>query len=154
MVIKMKICITSSAGGHLTEALQIAKELKNHKIFFFTFYISHIKESLGDYSVYFNTNPRRNPLSYFRIILKSITILLKEKPDIIVSTGAGFTVPISILGKLVFRSKLIYTECSAQVFKPSLCGRILYPFADLFFVQWKYLLNYYGKKAQYGGLLI
>ncbi len=150
----MKICVSSSAGGHLAEALQIVSELKNHEIFFFTFYVNHIKRSLKKYLVYFTFNPRRNPLVYFRIILKSFLVLLKERPKIIISTGAGVTIPISILGKLLFRSKLIYTECSAQVFKPAITGKILYPFADLFFVQWKYLLKYYGKKAQYGGLLI
>lgn len=150
----MKICITSSAGGHLAEALQIAKELKNHKIFFFTFYVDHIKESLKNYTVHFTINPRRNVFSYFKTTLKSILVLLQEKPDIIISTGAGFTVPISIFGKFLFNSRLVYIECSAQVFKPALTGKILYPFTDLFFVQWEYLLKHYGKKAQYGGLLI
>jgi UDP-N-acetylglucosamine:LPS N-acetylglucosamine transferase len=49
---------------------------------------------------------------------------------------------------------LVFIETNSRIVKPSLTGRILYPFADLFFVQWKPLLKKYGKKAKYGGLLI
>lgn len=150
----MKICIACSAGGHLTEALQIVPSIKNNDIFFYTFFVKHLQSSLKNYRVYYTTNPKRNPLSLFKIFLHSFFVLLKERPKVIISTGANVTVPISILGKLLFRSKLIYVDCSAQVYRPSLTGRILYWFSDLFFVQWKYLLKCYGKKAIYGGLLI
>ncbi len=76
-----------------------------------------------------------------------------EKPNVIISTGSNITIPIFILGKLL-GCKTIYIECSAQVRTPSLSGKICYLFADLFIVQWKYLLNRYGNKAVYGGLLI
>lgn len=148
------ICIACSAGGHFAEAIQLLPILKKYDVFFFTFYVSHLKKSLDGYRVYYTLNPRRNPLIYLRIFLKSLYVLLKEKPKVIISTGAGSTVPISILGKLLFRTKLIYVDCSAQVRTPSLTGKIIYGIADLFFVQWKSLQQRYGEKAIYGGLLI
>ncbi len=151
---RKKICITCSAGGHFAEAIQLLPILKSYDTFFFTFYVSHIKSSLRGYKVYYTFNPKRSPLIYARIILKSIFVLLKERPKVIISTGAGSTVPISLLGKLLFNAKLIYVDCSAQVRTPSLTGRIIYNIADLFFVQWKLLKNRYGDKAIYGGLLI
>jgi UDP-N-acetylglucosamine:LPS N-acetylglucosamine transferase len=146
--------MTCSAGGHLTEALQLMPVVRKYNFFFFTFFVSHLKESLKKYNVHYTLNPKRNPARFIKVFSDSVKALFKEKPKVIISTGAGVTVPICILGKLLLRAKIIYVDCSAQVYKPSMTGRILYWFADLFFVQWKYLLKSYGKKAIYGGLLI
>jgi UDP-N-acetylglucosamine:LPS N-acetylglucosamine transferase len=116
--------------------------------------VEHTRKSLGKYKRYLIQNTIKKPLKYLSVIISSLSILLKEKQKVIISFGAGPTVPIALLGKLLFGSKLIYIECSAQVYEPSLSGKILYPFSDLFFVQWRYLKEKYGDKAIYGGLLI
>ena len=79
-------------------------------------------------------------------------ILRKEKPQLILSTGAGPAVPFAIVGKLL-RIPNIFVEISAQVTRPSLCGRIMYYLADRFFYQWKGLENCFPK-GEYGGLLL
>jgi len=148
----MKICLACSAGGHLTEILQLLPILENYDFFFFTFGTGHSKLTLKKYKSYFTIDPLRKPLKMLKVIFHSLFVLFKERPDVIISTGANVTVPICLLGKL-FGSRLIYIECSAQVFKPSLSGKLLYHFSNLFFVQWKYLIKYY-KNAIYGGNLI
>ena len=150
----MNVCIACSPGGHLTEALQLLPILKKHKAFFYTIDVAHVKDSLKGRTKYLVDNPTRNPLKFVSVLIKSLVALIKEQPKVIISFGAGVTVPISLLGKILFGSKLIYIECSAQVREPSLTGKILYNFADLFFVQWKYLKAKYGEKAIYGGLII
>jgi len=150
----MKICIACSSGGHLTEAMELLPIIKKHDVFFFTLEVEHIKKSLKKYRLYLSDDPKRNPVKFFRLFLNSMLVLIKEKPDLVISTGAGVTLPLSILSKILFGSKIIYIECSAQVFRPSLTGRIIYWFSDLFFVQWKSLLKFFGKKAIYGGLII
>jgi len=150
----MKICITCSAGGHLVESLQIASTIKTHEIFYFTFFVEHLRETLRKYKTYFTINPRRNPIKFLKVIYDSFKVLMGEKPKVIISTGAGVTIPICILGKLLFRTKVVYVDCSAQAYKPSYTGKIVYWFADLFFVQWKHMVKRYGEKAMYGGLLI
>jgi len=150
----MKVCIACSPGGHFAESLQVLPIVKKHEVFYYTIDVPYIRQTLAKSKNYLVSNPTRNPLKYFFIILSSLFVLLKEKPDVIITFGAGVTVPIALLGKLLFGSKLIYVECSAQVYKPAMSGKLIYPFADLFFVQWKYLKDQYGKKAIYGGLLI
>jgi UDP-N-acetylglucosamine:LPS N-acetylglucosamine transferase len=81
--------------------------------------------------------------------IMSIKILIREKPDIILSTGVLSAVPICILGKLMGK-KLIYIESFAKMDSPTISGRILYPFADLFIVQWEKMLKFYPKTV-YGG---
>lgn len=150
----MKICIACSAGGHLIESFKILPVIKKYDFFYFTFFVEHLKKTLRKYKVYFTINPKRNPIKFLKVIFDSIKVLIKERPNVIISTGAGVTVPICLIGKLIFKTRIIYIECSAQVYKPSYTGRILYWFSDLFFVQWSYLTKVYGKKAIYGGLLI
>jgi beta-1,4-N-acetylglucosaminyltransferase len=87
-------------------------------------------------------------------VIKIFFILLKERPAILFSTGSEIAIPSFYLGKLLFRTKLIYLECSAQVYQASLTGRLVYPITDLFLVQWKPLLKRYGTKAKYVGGLI
>ncbi|MGB9708179.1 MAG: PssD/Cps14F family polysaccharide biosynthesis glycosyltransferase [Candidatus Pacearchaeota archaeon] len=149
----MKICIACSAGGHLVEASQLVDILKQHDVFFFTNKTPHIKKTIQGKRVYFTINPLRSPFKNIKVFLDSLRVFKKENPDIVISTGANVTVPMALLAKLKGK-KLIFIECSAQVTSPSLTGKILYPFADLFIVQWKPLLKRYGRKAIYGGLLV
>ena len=89
---------------------------------------------------------------FMRVILPCFEILYKEKPDVILSTGGGVTVPLCFLGKLL-GIKIIYVESLARINGPSLTGRIIYLIADLFLIQWKSLQKYY-KNAKYWGRVI
>ena len=57
-----------------------------------------------------------------------------------------------ILGK-IFGSKIIYIETFANHHKKTATGRLIYPIADLFIVQWEEMLEIYPK-AVYGLSLI
>jgi len=102
------------------------------------------------HKVYFIKDPIRNPFYFGLTFIQSFFIFFKEKPDVIITTGGGIAIPISFLGKLM-RKKIGFIESSSRVKTPSLTGKILYPIADLFLVQWKCLLKRYGKKARYEG---
>jgi UDP-N-acetylglucosamine:LPS N-acetylglucosamine transferase len=78
--------------------------------------------------------------------------LRKERPGLILSTGAGPAVPFALAGNILGVPSL-YIETFARVSKPSLTGRIMYYLAARFFYQWKLLVRYYPK-ASYGGLLL
>jgi UDP-N-acetylglucosamine:LPS N-acetylglucosamine transferase len=145
----MKVCIACSAGGHLTEALRIANSIKYSK-FLMTFRSPHLRKTIK-FKYHTITDPRRNPLRLAITFFQTLYILLKERPDVIISTGAGVTLSACYLGKL-FGCKLIYVECAAQVTEPSWTGRLVYPITDLFIVQWRTLLKFYPR-SKYGGLL-
>ena len=81
--------------------------------------------------------------------LLSIFLYFKIRPKVIVTTGTHTAGPICYLGKL-FGSKIIYIETFANTHKKTVTGRLIYPIADLFIVQWKEMLDLYPK-AIYGG---
>jgi len=80
-------------------------------------------------------------------------ILCKEKPDLIVSTGAELAIPAFYLAKLL-RIKTIFIESWTRISEPTGTGRIVYPVSYVFLVQWKQLLVKYGKKAKYEGAIV
>lgn len=148
----MKVCLTGAAGGHLTQLLQLEDFYKKYEYFFLTFK-SETTGKLDTERVHFIQNPKRNPVSFLINIIQSILILLKENPDVIITTGGGVSIAICYVGKLFYK-KIVCIESLSRVETPSLTGKILYPVSDLFLVQWKSLLDKYGSKAVYGGRII
>lgn len=151
-----KVGLVCVGGGHLTEILQILESVKDKKKFLVTYPAPNTPAELIKIfdSVYTVNKLYSNMFEAFLSFLKIVVIIFKEKPKIIISTGSEIAIPFFYLSKLFFGTKLIYIECSAQVYTPSLTGKIVYPVADLFLVQWAHLLKKYGKKAKYVGRLI
>ena len=81
--------------------------------------------------------------------MKTIYLYFKIRPNVIVTTGTHTAGPMCILGK-IFGSKIIYIETFANRNKKTATGKLLYPIADLFIVQWEEMLKLYPK-AVYGG---
>lgn len=79
----------------------------------------------------------------------SVFHLLKERPDVIITTGAGASYPTTRFGKFM-GIKIIYVESFAKLTSHSLAGKKTYPYADKFFVQWPEMLKVYPK-AEYHG---
>ncbi len=146
----MKICLVCSHGGHLTEMLALKEAFEGHETFLIT-YESPRTQSLE--RKYLLQNIGTNPLLMARAFLSTFRILLKEKPKLIVSTGSEIAIPAFYLAKL-FRIRTIFIESWTRVAEPSGTGKIVYPVADVFLVQWERLLDRYGKKAKYEGAII
>ncbi len=91
----------------------------------------------------------------FRTLLagiQSLWILLRVRPAAILSTGPAIAVPVSIIGKLL-GVRIIFVETGSRIKALSLTGRIMYRWADLFFVQWPQLADKLPR-AVYAGRLV
>jgi UDP-N-acetylglucosamine:LPS N-acetylglucosamine transferase len=74
----------------------------------------------------------------WRVLLnfaEAACILREERPDVIVSAGAGPVVPFAFIARLL-GARVLYIESAAAVLRPTLTGRVLYPLANDFFYQW------------------
>ncbi len=80
---------------------------------------------------------------------KSLYLYVIKRPKYIVTTGTHTAVPICYIGKL-FGSKIIFIETFANSKTKTLSGKMIYPIANLFIVQWKEMLELYPR-AIYGG---
>lgn len=101
------------------------------------------------YPCYYPTN--RNFLNLIRNTFAAWKILKKERPDLILSSGAAVAVPFFYLGKF-FGAKLIYIEVFDRINKPTLTGRLVYPITDRFIVQWEEQKKVYPKSINLGSI--
>lgn len=147
----MTVCVACSAGGHLAEALAAVAEVRA-ECYFVTYDEPHVRSLLAGKEVYYVVDPHVSPLLYLKNAWQSLWILLRKRPKVIVSTGAGIALATCYLAKLAGK-KIIFIENGARVTTPSRTGRLIYPIADVFIVQWKTMLQHYPK-AIYGGALL
>jgi beta-1,4-N-acetylglucosaminyltransferase len=94
-----------------------------------------------------------NAWRLLKMLPRMISILRREHPDVIFSTGAEAAVPFIYIGKIL-GARIVFVESFTRIFKPSVTGRLVYPICDLFIVQHPELLSYYGKKARYEGSIL
>lgn len=148
----LKICLVGSSGGHLTHLYMLKPFWKDKNRFWVTFDKEDARSLLKDekvYPCYFPTN--RNIKNLIRNTFLAIRVLKKEKPDLIISSGAAVAVPFFYLGKL-FGTKTIYIEVFDRINKPTLTGKLVYPVTDRFIVQWEEMKKVYPKAINFGSI--
>ncbi len=148
----MKVCLVGSSGGHLTHLYMLEPFWKDKDRFWVTFDKEDARSLLNNekmYKCYYPTN--RNVKNLIRNTLLAVKILFKEKPDLIISSGAAVAVPFFYLGKL-FGAKTIYIEVFDRIDAPTLTGKLVYPVTDKFIVQWEEMKKVYPKAINLGSI--
>ena len=148
----MKVCLVGSSGGHLTHLYMLKPFWQEKERFWVTFAKQDAASLLSGeqvYHCYFPTN--RNLKNLIRNTILAWKVLGKEKPDLIVSSGAAVAVPFFYLGKL-FGTKTVYIEVFDRIDKPTLTGKLVYPVADRFIVQWEEMKQVYPKAINLGSI--
>lgn len=149
---QIKVCLVGSSGGHLTHLYMLKPVWESRERFWVTFDKEDARSLLkGEkvYPCYFPTN--RNIKNLIRNTVVAWSVLRKEKPELIISSGAAVAVPFFYLGKL-FGVRLIYIEVFDRIDKPTLTGRLVYPIADRFIVQWEEQKQVYPKAVNLGSI--
>ena len=153
---RKKVLFISSTGGHLNELLQLSPLFEKYDSYIITEKDKaneNLKQTYGE-RLYFLPYGTRAKLftyifKYLFLCFKTLYLYAKIRPKVIVTTGTHTAGPICILGK-IFGSKIVYIETFANTNRKTATGRLLYPIADLFIVQWVQMLKIYPK-AVYGG---
>lgn len=149
---QLKLCLVGSSGGHLAHLYMLKPFWRQYDRFFVTFDKEDAKSMLKEerwFPCYYPTN--RNLKNLIRNTFVAFRILKKERPDVIISSGAAVAVPFFYLGKL-FGAKLIYIEVFDRIDRPTLTGRLVYPIADRFVVQWDEMKQVYKKAVNLGSI--
>ena len=150
----MKACFVASSGGHWEELMCLKAIADEHDTVFITEDGGQARDSsLENIHLVPQINRRQKDFlwRFLKLMISAGKIMLREKPDFIVTTGALISFPFCVYAKLM-RAKVIYIETFARVNDRSLTGRLVYPLADLFLVQWESLLKLYPKAKYVGGI--
>ncbi len=148
----MKICLVGSSGGHLTH-LYMLKPFWNDKDRFWVTFDKEDARSILEgeqvYHCYYPTN--RNIKNLIKNTTLAWRVIRKERPNLIISSGAAVAVPFFYLGKIM-GAKCIYIEVFDRIDTPTMTGRLVYPIADKFIVQWEEMKKVYPKAINLGSI--
>ncbi len=147
----MNVLLTCSAGGHLTEMRQLENFYRDIPHFFVTFYRGDTQSLAKSEKVYFIERPARNPLKTIKAFFQAWNIIMREKPALVISTGADVTVPVCLAAKLN-GIPFVFSESFCRVTSPGITGKILSPIADYVFFQWKELEKFYPSGIYAGSI--
>ena len=148
----MKVCLVGSSGGHLTHLYMLKPFWETKERFWVTFDKDDARsllESERMYPCYYPTNRSLKALLVNTAL--AFKVLRKEKPDLIISSGAAAAVPFFYLGKL-FGAKTIFIEVFDRVDAPTVTGRLVYPVTDCFVVEWEEMKKVYKKAVNLGSI--
>lgn len=150
----MKVCYVASSGGHWEELMCLSDSFKNFNSAFETEIGGQSEESRLRplYTLPQINRKEKGFIKHFiQLIKNAICIICEEEPDAIVATGALVDYPFYVIGKIKC-AKIIYIESIARLDRKSLIGRLCYPIADLFLIQWSQLHRLYQKAVYVGGI--
>lgn len=149
-----RIGIVCSSGGHLAQLHVLDAWWKRHPRFWVTFDKADSRSMLAGEQVYFGYHPtNRNLRNLVRNAWGAIRVLRQERPDVLVSNGAGLAVPYFWLGKLFFGCKTVYIEVYDRIDTPTLTARLVAPVLDRMLVQWPEQQQHYPKAQLVGQVL-
>ncbi|MDD1775841.1 MAG: hypothetical protein LUP94_00640 [Candidatus Methanomethylicus sp.] len=157
----MKILIILGSGGHTAQMLKLVEMLGDK---FDYAYMIGKGDALSEEKIRIkgeicHTRLARKYgenifMTFLRVAMlsfESFSLILRIKPQAIISAGPGTAVPVSLIGK-VLGKKVIFIEDWSRVYQKSGAGKIICKFADLFFIQWPELEKAYPKGIYAGRL--
>jgi len=134
--------VVCSPGGHFAEARNLMNGMDDISYKYVTHLLPEIPDGLAD-KIIIAPHAERD-LRVFKQFLFAMRCIRKERPKVILSTGALIGATFALAAKL-FHIKIVFIESATRITKPSLTARIVYPLADRFYVRWPQLLTWFPR---------
>ena len=148
-----RVMLVCSPGGHLLQLLSLEPAYEDLKATWVTLPGADVEHLLAGRDVLVAHGPtNRSLVKLLKNLPFAWNAVRRRDPDVIVSTGAGLAVPFFVIGRLLGR-RLVYVESLTRSETLSISGRLVYPLADRFFVQWPQLARRH-RKARYEGSVL
>jgi UDP-N-acetylglucosamine:LPS N-acetylglucosamine transferase len=149
----MKALLVCSSGGHLLLLHRLREWWERYDRLWVSFRKVDAESMLAGERVVWAFHPtQRNVGNLLRNARLAWRTIRRERPDVVVSTGAGVALPFFLVARL-HRIKTVYVEAYERVDSASLTGRLCYPLSDLFILQWEEQRRFYPNGEVVGALL-
>ncbi|MEX2336232.1 MAG: oligosaccharide biosynthesis protein Alg14 [Fulvivirga sp.] len=136
----MKILAIANAGGHFIQLLRLKPALEGNQLFFMSSKQT-FSELVPDHVYYFVPDSnRKNKIKLITGFLSVLKIVVKLRPDIVITTGAALGLMGLIVGKLC-NAKTIWVDSIANAEEISLSGKLASKFTDRCYTQWPELTD-------------
>lgn len=154
----MKLLFVLGSGGHTARGMILSDQVEYEKYYIVPWESEVTKKKVGEN--YFSViSPRfrakdsrvMTVLRTLFLFLHSLVILLIVRPDVLISTGSGLTLPPFLVAR-VFGIKTLYIESPSRVYRPSIAGRLLMGKVNLWLSSWPELSDQF-EGAEYRGMV-
>jgi len=133
-----RILAISSGGGHWLQLQRIRTCFEGHDIAWATVHAA-ARDEVGPARFYTLRDASRwNRLGLLVLAWQTLRVVLRERPDIVVTTGAAPGLFGVMFAKLV-GARTLWIDSIANAERLSLSGRLAGRFADLWLTQWQHL---------------
>jgi len=145
---KNKILAIASNGGHLIELERILPAFNGCQLVIaIAKYPKTKTPDFGSQKVYVISDASIwKKIALLKLMIQVLWILLKERPRVVVSTGAAPGYFALVLGKLLLRARTVWLDSIANVETLSISGQKIGRYADLWLTQWPHLEQPCGPK--------
>jgi UDP-N-acetylglucosamine:LPS N-acetylglucosamine transferase len=135
---RRKILAVASSGGHWTQLLRLRPAFAGHEVVF----VTTQADCRGEVApCRFHCVPDANRKSKLRmplLVLRTLLVVLRERPDVVISTGAAPGYFALRFGRWL-GARTLWLESIANVEELSLSTTLVRPYADLLLTQWPHL---------------
>jgi exopolysaccharide biosynthesis glucuronosyltransferase PssD len=140
---RKKLLAVSSGGGHWVQLLRLGPAFIDCEVVFVTVDQAY-RADVRDYKFYsISDATRRTVIRLVRATLELFGIIWKERPDVIISTGAAPGYIAIRLGTL-FGARSVWVDSIANAEQLSMSGALAGRYADLWLTQWPHLAKQHG----------
>lgn len=161
---KKTILVVLGGGGHTAEMLELVRRLG--PAYDYEYVVCH-NDRLSEQKLPYKGklmrvyNPREKQdhvlpfvMGKFCVsVFHSFFLLVRSRSFAMMSSGAAVAVAPLLVGKLFFGKRIMYVETFSRIHKESLSAKLVYPFTDMFFVQWPELKKRFPRAIYAGRLL-
>jgi beta-1,4-N-acetylglucosaminyltransferase len=150
---RRRILLVCSSGGHLTQLHALRPWWEGHDRVWVTFRKPDSESILmGERVVWAHHPTTRNVVNLIRNLMLSWRLLLRYRPHLVVSTGAGVAFPFFLVARVLGKGT-VYVEVYDRIQSATLTGRLCYPLSNLFLLQWEEQKSLYPNGVVIGALL-
>jgi UDP-N-acetylglucosamine:LPS N-acetylglucosamine transferase len=146
-----KVLAVASGGGHWVQLQRLRPALAMSDVVFVTTDRGYASEVAPHRMHFVNDAARDRKIGLVRLAFQMAMILMRERPDVVVSTGAAPGYFALRLGRL-FGARTIWIDSIANVDELSLAGKLAGRYADLWLTQWPHLASANG--PQFAGAVL
>jgi UDP-N-acetylglucosamine transferase subunit ALG13 len=159
----LRVCLAASGGGHLRQLLDLRSVWEKHRYFFVTEDTALGRTIADEHPTHFLPHFAWGQAKQGALLqmlgeavvsfCKSASIILRERPDVVITTGAGAVYPAVLWARLM-GTKVIAVESFARFEQPSLFGRLAAPISHHFIIQSAGVSRWYPKAEIFDPLVV
>ena len=152
----MKTCAGASAGGHMNQLLRLLDHTASWPCqpSFYVTTLDELAPRLAEKGLVYVVGEcnRNHPLRALRTFVRCLSIARKERPDVVITTGA---LPLALfcIASKIYGARIVWIDSIANIEQVSMSGRLVRRFADLFLTQWPELATN-DRKSEYVGAIL